>query len=46
MYLFLITDAFSKKITGWKLADNLRAENAVIALKSAMGLLINLLAMQ
>ena len=36
MYLFLITDAFSKKITGWKLADNLRAENAVIALKSAI----------
>jgi transposase InsO family protein len=36
MYLFLITDAFSKKIIGWKLADNLRAENAVIALKSAI----------
>jgi len=36
MYLFLITDAFSKKIIGWKLADNLRAENAVTALKSAI----------
>jgi transposase InsO family protein len=36
MYLFLITDAFSKKIIGWKLADNLRAENAVMALKSAI----------
>jgi len=36
MYLFLITDAFSKKIIGWKLSDNLRAENAVTALKSAI----------
>ena len=36
MYLFLITDAFSKKIIGWRLADNLRAENAVTALKSAI----------
>jgi transposase InsO family protein len=36
MYLFLITDAFSKKIVGWKLSDNLRAENALIALKSAI----------
>jgi len=36
MYLFLITDAFSKKIIGWKLSDNLRAENAVIALKTAL----------
>ena len=36
MYLFLITDAFSKKIIGWKLSDNLRAENAVIALKMAL----------
>jgi len=36
MYLFLITDAFSKKIIGWKLANNLRAENAVISLKMAL----------
>ena len=36
MYLFLVTDAFSKKIVGWKLADNLRAENALIALRMAI----------
>lgn len=36
LYLFLITDAFSKKIMGWKLADNLRAENAITALQDAL----------
>ena len=36
MYLFLLTDAWSKKILGWKLSDNLRAENAIIALKMAL----------
>jgi len=36
MYLFLITDAYSKKIIGWKLSDNLRAENALAALKMAL----------
>ena len=37
MYLFLITDAYSKKILGWCLSDNLKAENAVTALKMALG---------
>lgn len=32
-YLFLITDAYSKKIVGWEIADNMRHENAVTALK-------------
>lgn len=36
MYLFLLTDAWSKKILGWKLSDNMRAENAIIALKMAL----------
>ncbi len=36
MYLFLITDAYSKKILGWKLSDNLGADNAVEALKMAL----------
>lgn len=35
-YLFLITDAYSKKIMGHYLADNLRAENAVVALQKAL----------
>ena len=34
-YLFLITDAYSKKIVGWKVADNMRHENAIEALKMA-----------
>ncbi len=36
LYLFLITDAYSKKILGWALADNLDAENAVAALQMAL----------
>lgn len=36
MYLFLITDAYSKKILGWTLADNLDADNAVEALQMAL----------
>ena len=36
LYLFLITDAYSKKILGWSLADNLNAENAITALKMAL----------
>ena len=36
LYLFLITDAYSKKILGWALADNLDAENAVEALQMAL----------
>lgn len=34
-YLFLITDAYSKKIVGWEIADNMRHENAMTALKMA-----------
>lgn len=36
LYLFLITDAYSKKILGWTLADNLDADNAVEALQMAL----------
>ena len=30
-FLFLITDAYSKKIVGWKYADNLLPVNAIAA---------------
>ena len=33
MYLFLITDMYSRKIVGWALADNMMAKNAVAALR-------------
>jgi len=36
MYLFLITDAYSKQIMGWELSDNLKTINAVNALKMAV----------
>ncbi len=36
MYLFLITDAYSRKIIGWKLADTMEAENGLKALYMAM----------
>jgi putative transposase len=36
LYLFLITDAYSKKIIGYTVADNLDADNAVQALKAAL----------
>jgi transposase InsO family protein len=36
MYLFLITDAYSRKIVGYTLADNLDADNAVKALEMAL----------
>lgn len=36
LYLFLITDACSKKILGFALADNLDADNALQALKMAL----------
>jgi transposase InsO family protein len=36
LYLFLITDAYSKKILGWAIADNLDADNAVEALQMAL----------
>jgi len=36
VYLFLITDAFSRKIVGWSLRESLRIEGAVEALKMAI----------
>lgn len=36
MYLSLITDAYSKKIMGYNLADNLKAENSKFALINAI----------
>jgi transposase InsO family protein len=36
MYLYLITDAYSKQIMGWELSDNLKTINAVKALKMAL----------
>jgi len=35
VYLFLITDAYSRKITGWTLSDSLSIEGAINALKMA-----------
>ena len=36
VYLFLITDAYSRKIIGWNLSDTLEAKNAVAALRMAL----------
>lgn len=36
MYLSLITDAYSKKIVGYKLADNMKTQNNIDALKMAI----------
>lgn len=36
LYLSLITDAFSKQIMGYKLADNMRVESSIKALKKAL----------
>ena len=36
MYLFLVTDAYSKQIMGWELSDNMKAINAIQALKMAV----------
>jgi len=36
VYLFLITDAYSRKIIGWNLAESMAAENALIALYMAL----------
>lgn len=36
LYLFLITDAYSKQIMGWALSDNLKTINAVKALEMAL----------
>lgn len=35
-YLFLVSDAYSRKILGWHLADNLAHEQAIKALKMAV----------
>ena len=35
-YLFLITDLYSRKIVGWCLSDNLRTDNAIVALRMAL----------
>jgi putative transposase len=36
MYLFLISDVYSRKIVGWALADSLRIEGAIEALQMAI----------
>lgn len=36
MYIFLVTDVYSRMVVGWKVADNMRAENAAAALKTAL----------
>ena len=36
LYLFLITDLYSKRIMGWELSDNLKTISAVRALKRAI----------
>ena len=36
MYIFLVTDVYSRMVIGWKVADNMRAENAADALKMAL----------
>lgn len=36
LYLSLITDAYSKKIMGYKIADNMRTENNIEALQMAL----------
>lgn len=36
MYLYLITDAYSRKIVGWDIANNLEAINAIKALGQAI----------
>lgn len=36
IYLFLITDAYSRKIVGWSLGDTLEAKHSVTALRMAL----------
>jgi len=36
LYLFLLTDLYSRRIIGWKLANNMGSENAVMALEQAI----------
>ena len=35
-YLFLITDAYSRKIVGFHVSDNMRVDSAVVALQKAL----------
>lgn len=35
-YLYLITDAYSQKIVGWHISEDLKAKSAVMALRSAL----------
>lgn len=35
-YLFLVTDAYSHKIVGWTLSDNMKVDNAIRALRMAL----------
>lgn len=36
-FLFLVTDAYSKKIVGWHFSDSLKTDDALTALKMALG---------
>ena len=36
LYLYLVTDAYSRKIIGWHLSDNLGSDNAILALYMAI----------
>ena len=36
LYLFLLTDLYSRRILGWKLSDNMGSDNAVMALEQAI----------
>lgn len=36
LYLYLISDAYSRKIIGWQLSDNLGSDNAILALYMAI----------
>ena len=36
MYVFLVTDVYSRMVIGWKVADNMRDDNAIDALKMAL----------
>jgi len=36
MYVFLVTDMYSRMVVGWKVADNMRDDNAIDALKMAL----------
>ena len=36
LYLFLLTDLYSRRIMGWKLSDNMGSDNAIMALEQAI----------